>query len=162
VLAIRPPVRNLERMIRWGLAALHLVALGIGLGAVWARGRALGGELDPVGLKRAFYADNWWGVAAMLWVATGVVRAFGGFEKGTYYYLHNHIFWAKMALFLAILVLEARPMMVLIRWRRALGRGERPDTHGAPALAQVSFIEAALVVCMVLAATAMARGYGTP
>ena len=28
-------------LVRWGVAALHLLALGIGFGAVWARGRAL-------------------------------------------------------------------------------------------------------------------------
>jgi len=83
--------------LRWLLAAVHLLALGVGLGAVWARGRALKGELDAAGLRRAFYADTWWGVAAILWIGTGLARAFGGFEKGSFYYLHNHFFWAKMA-----------------------------------------------------------------
>ncbi len=63
--------------IRWLLAALHLLALGIGLGAIWARGRAL-------------------------------------------------------------------------------------DTGAASRFARISFIQAGLVVLMVLAATAMARGYGVP
>jgi putative membrane protein len=68
--------------VRWLFAALHLLALGIGLGAVWARGRGLQGELDEIGLRRVFYADIWWGIAALLWIATGLVRAFGGLEKG--------------------------------------------------------------------------------
>jgi putative membrane protein len=148
--------------IRWLLAALHLLALGIGLGAVWARGRALGEDLDAAGLRRAFRADAWWGVAAVLWIGTGLARAFGGFEKGSFYYLHNHVFWAKMALLAAILILELRPMMGLIRWRRLVARGEVPDTRAASAFARVSFIQTALVVLMVLAATAMARGYGLP
>jgi putative membrane protein len=147
-------------MIRWSLAALHVLALGIGLGAIWARGRALSGELDPAGLRRVFYADNWWAVAALLWVSTGVVRAFGGFEKGTFYYLHNHLFWTKMLLLVVILVLEARIMMRLILWRRAVGRGERPNLQGARSFARVSFVQAGLVIGMMLAATAMARGYG--
>ena len=91
--------------IRWLLAALHLLALGIGLGSVWARARAFRGPLDTVGLRRAFYADAWWGIAAVVWIATGLARAFGGMEKGAAYYLHNHIFWAKMALLILILVL---------------------------------------------------------
>lgn len=82
-------------MIRWSIAALHLIALGIGLGALWARGRALRGPLDAARLKRVFYADNWWGVAALLWIATGLLRAFGGLEKGTDYYLHNTWFLVK-------------------------------------------------------------------
>jgi putative membrane protein len=113
-------------------------------------------------LRRAFRADAWWGVAAVLWIGTGLARAFGGFEKGSFYYLHNHVFWAKMAVLAAILILELRPMMGLIRWRRLVARGEVPDTRAASAFARISFIQTALVVLMVLAATAMARGYGLP
>jgi hypothetical protein len=47
--------------IRWLLAAAHLLALGIGLGAVWARGRALRGLLDASGVRRVLSADTWWG-----------------------------------------------------------------------------------------------------
>src|ERR1041385_7129951 len=68
--------------IRWLLAAVHLLALGVGLGAVWARGRALQALLDVPALRRVFYADSWWGIAAVLWIDTGLVRAFGGYEKG--------------------------------------------------------------------------------
>ena len=75
--------------IRWLFATLHLLALGIGLGAVWARSRALQAELNSAGLRRVFYADNWWGIAALVWLATGLVRAFAGLEKGATYYLNN-------------------------------------------------------------------------
>lgn len=146
--------------IRWLLAAFHLLALGIGLGAVWARGRALRGQLDVTGLRRVFYADTWWGVAAAFWIGSGVIRAFGGYEKGSFYYLHNHVFWAKMGLLAAILVLELGPMIALIRWRGAVARGDAPDTRAASRFARISFVQAILVVLMVLAATAMARGYG--
>lgn len=148
-------------MLRWTLAAIHLVALGIGLGAVWARGRALAGALDGAGLRRVFTADSWWALAAILWIGTGLLRAFAGFEKGTAYYVHNHLFWTKMGLLGLILVLEVRPMIVLIRWRVDLARGATVDTGAAPALARVSAAQALLVVLMVLAATAMARGFGT-
>ena len=148
--------------IRWLLAAFHLLALGVGLGAVWARGRALQAPLDVSGLRRVFYADTWWGVAAFLWIGTGLVRAFGGFEKGSFYYLHNYLFWAKLGLLAAILVLEVDPMVALIRWRAAVARGAVPDTRAASRFARTSFVQAVLVVLMVLAATAMARGYGVP
>jgi putative membrane protein len=59
-----------------------------------------------------------------------------------------------------ILILEISPMVTLIRWRAQVGRGELPDTRAAGRLAQTSFLQAALVVLMVLAATGMARGYG--
>lgn len=92
-------------VIRWLVAALHLLALGIGLGAVWARSRALRSVLDETGFRRVFFADTLWGVAALLWISTGLLRAFGGLEKGSAYYLHSTAFWVKMALLGAILAL---------------------------------------------------------
>jgi putative membrane protein len=147
-------------MLRWIVAAVHLLALGLGLGAVWARGRALRGELDPAGLRRVFYADSWWGAAAGVWIATGLLRAFAGLEKGSAYYLHNHLFWAKMGLLALILLLEIGPMVTLIRWRFALARGMPVDTRLAGGFARISFLQAGLVLLMVVAATGMARGYG--
>ncbi len=147
-------------LVRWLFASLHLLGLGIGLGAVWARARALRGPLDVAGLRRVFYADGWWGVAAAIWIGTGLVRVIGGLEKGTDYYLQNHVFWGKMTLLLAILALELSPMLALVRWRVQVARGELPDTTPAARYARISYIQAVLVLLMVLAATAMARGVG--
>jgi len=142
------------------LAGFHLLALGIGLGAVWARGRALTSRRDPVGLRAVFLADNFWGVAAGLWVGTGLWRLLAGLEKDTAYYFHNHLFLGKMALFAILLALEIRPMITLIGWRRQVARGEQPDTRAAPLLARISFAQAGLVIVMIFLAASMARGYG--
>ena len=116
-------------LVRWLFAALHLLGLGVGLGAVWARARALRGPLDIAGLRRVFYADGWWGGAAAIWISTGLVRLLAGFEKSMDYYLHNHVFWGKMTLLLAILVLEVSPIVTLARWRARVRHGETPDTR---------------------------------
>jgi putative membrane protein len=147
-------------LMRWLFAVLHLLGLGVGLGAVWARARALRGPLDPAGLRRVFYADGWWGVAAAIWIGTGLVRVIGGLEKSMDYYLQNHVFWGKMTLLLGILLLEVSPMVTLARWRAQLRRGETPDTRLAGRFASISYFQAVLVLLMVLAATAMARGIG--
>jgi putative membrane protein len=65
-----------------------------------------------------------------------------------------------MALLGAILVLESRPIVTLSAWRRLLARGETPNLIAAPAIARTSYVQAVLVILMVLAATAMARGLG--
>lgn len=147
-------------IVRWILAALHLVALGIGLGAVYVRAQALRGPLDVPGLRRVFAADSWWGAAAGLWIVTGLLRAFGGYEKGTEYYLHNHLFLTKMGLLVLILILEFGVMLRLILWRRAVARGTLPDTHRASRYATISVVQTVLVLLMVAAATGMARGFG--
>jgi putative membrane protein len=142
------------------VSSLHLLALAIGLPAVFLRGRALKGPLDADGLRRLLAADNVWGVAAGLWLVTGLLRAFGGIEKGTEFYLRSPLFWTKMALFLLVLLLEVRPMITLIRWRIRLGRGLPVDTSVAPRLYTLNHIELALVGVMVFVASMMARGVG--
>ena len=151
-------------MLRITLAALHLVALGIGLGAVWARARGLGARpLDRASVRRGFAADGWWGVAAVLWLATGLWRLLAGTEKATAYYVANHIFLAKMGFFVAILLLELWPAITLMRWRRVAARSGAswtPDGSTAARVRAISYLEALLVVAMVIAAVMMARGYG--
>ncbi len=147
-------------VLNWIVATIHLLALGIGLGAIWARAGALKGLPDPENLRRALYADTFWGIAALLWITTGLARAFGGLEKGSAYYLNNNAFWIKMALLGLVLLLEIWPMTTLIRWRVQASRGVEIDTRHANGFAVISVVQAALVATMVLVATAMARGIG--
>jgi len=146
-------------ILRWLFASLHLLTLPLGLGAVWARSRALSSVQQTRDYRRVFLADNLWGFAAFLWISTGLVRAFAGLEKGSSYYLHDRMFIVKMSLLVVILLLEIRPMVTLFRWRMAVEKGVAVDTAVAPGLARMSRIQAGIVVLMVFAATALARGF---
>lgn len=151
-------------MFRIVMGALHLLALGLGMGAVLTRGSTLREPVSADSLRRAFRADNLWAFAALLWVVTGVWRLMGGLEKAREYYLMNSIFMLKMGLFALVVALEIWPMLTLLRWRREL-RGGRPAAEIAAApkarrLAAISHIEALVLVLMIFAAVAMARGYG--
>jgi putative membrane protein len=151
-------------MLRVALAALHLIALGLGLGAVLTRGNALREPVSSGSLHRALRADTVWGIAAALWLVTGLWRLFGATEKPIDFYLHDHYFHVKMLLFAVVIALEVWPMMMLIKWRRALQRSALTKDIVVPTIgrriAMISHIEALLVILMVIAATAMARGYG--
>ena len=151
-------VGSLHVMIVWLIATLHLLTLPLGLGAVWARSRALNRTRSAADLPAVFTADNLWGLAAFLWLTTGLLRVFAALEKPTAYYLHDRVFYIKMGLFLAVFLLELRPMITLIRWRAAAKRGATIDTAPAAALARISQIQVALVVVIAFAATALARG----
>jgi putative membrane protein len=144
--------------LRYLIAVLHLLALAIGIAAVYARGRALrrvGTEADA---GAVFHADNWYGVAAVLWVATGLWRAFGGLEKGTAHYVESPLFLGKMGLFGLVLLLELWPMVALVRWRMQRRRGVPMRLGQAPLLAWLSFAQLPLYLGMVLLAAALARG----
>ncbi len=142
------------------LSALHLLALALGLPSVFLRGRALRGKLDAAGLGRLFAADTAWGIAAFLWIGSGLLRAFGGLEKGSAFYLASPLFWAKIGLLGVILLLEVWPMVTFIRSRIQRGRGDRFDTTRVRSLVLINQVQLVLVVVMVVLASFMSRGVG--
>jgi uncharacterized membrane protein len=52
---------------------------------LFLRGRALAGPLDEACWKRLLSADSWWGVAPILWIATGLLRVFYGGKAASFY-----------------------------------------------------------------------------
>jgi putative membrane protein len=150
--------RSISMLAHWLLAAVHLLAFALGFWAVLTRGTALRRLVAGVGEARSvLIADNLWGISALILLISGGMRAFGGYEKGTDYYLHQPLFHLKMTLFVLILLLEIAPMVTLIKWRIALGRGAAIDAGRAKLFARISHIEALLLLLMVVAATGMAR-----
>jgi putative membrane protein len=146
------------------LAGLHLLALSLGMMAVVLRGSAMRESPTVQTLRRAFRMDTIWGIAAALWVITGLWRVFGHTEKPTAYYLDNHWFLVKMGLFVLIVLLEIGPMLSFLRWRKALRGGAAPEAFVRPGdgkrIAIIGHVQATLLLVMIFAAVAMARGYG--
>jgi len=139
------------------LSAVHLLTLALGLGAVFMRGRALARPLDEAGWQRLLAADNVWGAAAGLWIASGLGRVFfGGKEPG--FYWRNGFFWVKLALFGLVFALELTPMMTFIRVRSARRRGTALPRFPVEAYCRINSAEIVLVVAIVFAAAFMARG----
>lgn len=147
-------------LIRWLLAAIHLLAYGFALASIIARTRALRRLSGVEDLTRVFLADNGWGITALILIVTGSMRAFGGYEKGADYYLHEPLFHIKMAALVLILILEVAPMMSLLRWRVAVKKGDVPDLTRARLFARMGHWQAILLIVMVFAASGMARGIG--
>ncbi len=92
------------------LSAIHILTLALGLCAVFMRGQALARPLDDAGWRRLLAADNAWGIAAGLWIASGLARLFFGGKEPSFYW-HNGFFWLKLTLFGLVFLLELTPMM---------------------------------------------------
>ena len=150
------------------LSAAHILTFGLGLSAVFLRGRALAGALDGPGWNRLLAADTAWGIAAGLWIATGLARVFLG-PKDAVFYWRNGFFWIKMTLFLTVFVLELAPMRTFMQARQA-GRlrasGASASQAGGAAMPafdvaryrRINAIEMRLVIAIPFAAALMARG----
>jgi len=139
------------------LSAIHLLTLAIGFAAIVARGRALAGPLDETGWRQLLAADNVWGIAALLWIASGLARVFfGGREPA--FYTHNGFFWAKMSLFVFVFMLEVAPMITFIRVRIARSRAAPLPRFSVELYRRINSAEVALIVVIVFVAAFMARG----
>jgi putative membrane protein len=139
------------------LSAIHMLTLALGLGGIFARGRALSGLLDDAGWKRLLAADTAWGIAAVLWIVSGLGRVFFGGKEPSFYW-RNGFFWIKLALFGIVFTLESAPMMTFIRVRRARSQGVAMPRFSIEAYRRINAVELALVVTIVFVAAFMARG----
>jgi putative membrane protein len=139
------------------LSAIHVLTLALGLGAVFMRGRALARPLDDAGWQRLLAADNVWGLAAALWIASGLGRVFYGGKEPAFYW-HNGFFWMKLALFGLVFALEVVPMVTFIRVRTALRRRAPLPPFRVETLSRINSAEVVLVVAIVFVAALMARG----
>jgi putative membrane protein len=138
------------------LSTLHLLTLALGLGAVFMRGRALARPLDEAGWQRLLAADSAWGLAAVLWIGTGLARVFYG-GKGPYFYFHNGFFWIKLGLFALVFLLETAPMTTFVHARIGQRRGAPRPVFPVRVYLAINTVELVLVVTIVFCAALMAR-----
>lgn len=150
----------MPRMPRLVLAAVHLLSLALGVLCLTRRERALAAAEKDDDLRPVFFWDNLYGLVAIVWLGSGVWRAFGGVEKGTDYYLTNHAFWGKMLLLAALLAVEGYLAATFVRFRLARKRGETVSLAHKPRLLRLHRVEVWLVLGMIVMATLMARGIG--
>src|SRR5512143_826539 len=136
-------------LLRWILAALHLLGFGLALGSIWARARSLAQvSREPAALGRVFTADNWWGVSALLLLSTGLARLFLGSEKSPGYYFASSVFLAKMIGVVLVFALEVGPMVRLLRWRLLERRGQPVTPTGTDGLARISYLQTVLLLVL--------------
>ena len=139
------------------LSAVHMLTLALGVWGITERGRALARPLDDAGWKRLLAADNAWGIAALLWITSGLARVFYG-GKEPAFYSRNVFFWIKLTLFAAVFVLELAPMVTFIRVRNARAKRTALPRFPLDTYRRINAAELALVITIVFMAAFMARG----
>jgi putative membrane protein len=112
-------------------------------------------------LRRLQGIDRWYGIVAGLVVLTGLGRLFLG-AKGAAFYTHNPVFWAKMALFVAVALISILPTVAYVRWnaRRTPEGSLVLDDAELNRIRGLLWLQVAIFVFIPLCATLMARGFG--
>src|SRR5262249_32635315 len=107
--------------------------------------------------RRVLAADNAWGIAAILWIVSGLLRVFYG-GKETSFYWRNGFFWVRLGLFAVVFVLELAPMTTFIRVRVARGKHVAIPRFPVDTYRRINAAEFTLVIAIVVVAAFMARG----
>jgi putative membrane protein len=145
------------------LASFHHIAVFSLVAIIAAELVLVRPGLDPVTVKRLARLDIAYGIAAAAIIVAGFSRVFFG-AKGADYYLHNHVFWTKVGVFVLIGLLSIQPTLRFRAWQRALAADLRalPIARDIKLTKRFIHIEAALVLLLPILGAAMARGYGSP
>ena len=98
---------------------------------------------------------------ALLALGSGAARVVW-FGKGAAFYLHNPVFYIKLALFFAVGLISIPPTLQYLRWMRSLESGATNVVADYQVLRvrRLIVIELSLFALIPLMATLMARGIG--
>lgn len=105
--------------------------------------------------------DRLYLVAAVLALGSGAARVVW-FGKGAAFYLHNPVFYIKLALFAAVGLMSIPPTLQFLRWLRGLDGGTTNVAADYQVLRVRRYLvaELTLFIFIPLMATLMARGIG--
>jgi len=146
---------------------MEVVVAYVHFTAVIALGALLGCELlllcSAVGAREArqiALLDLGYLIAAVVVLASGLLRL-GWFGKAPAFYLHNPVFWIKLALFTAVGLISIPPTRRFLRWRRAaLSTSSVPQPEEVRFARRYVAAELGLLALIPLAAVLAARGIG--
>lgn len=144
------------------IAYFHFVSILTVAGCLVAEFYLCTRDLQPPNVRTIVRVDLFYAIAAIVVLITGVLRVFA-VGKGAGFYVHNPVFYIKVALFVAVGLISIRPTMQFMRWNRALKSGQERILRDSDITVVRRYIalELVLLAFIPLMAVLMARGIGT-
>ena len=81
-------------------------------------------------------------------------------ERGLAFFLRNPVFYIKLALFAAMLLLSITPARIILQWDREAHEGKVPEPVSVIFVKRYLIVELILLLIIPLAASMSARGIG--
>jgi putative membrane protein len=148
-------------MIAALFAWLHLLAVGLAAGLLLTEYWLCRRMPDRIQARLLGTVDLGYLLALIASLATGLARAFYyGQDLG--YYLANRLFWLKITIFLAVVLVAVTPTLQYVRWNREA----RTAPSFAPLTREVDRVRASIALglglwlILPLLGVLVARGYG--
>lgn len=113
-------------------------------------------------VERLATVDRIYGIAALVVLATGLVRIYLG-TKGAAWYWSNWLLHLKLGAFIVVGLVSIAPTLRFLRWRKALrATGALPAPEEVRKARKLVMLQAHIIPFIPLAAAFLARGFGGP
>ena len=142
-------------------AWLHLLAAGIGAGLLMTEYWMCRRTPDRTQARLLGTVDLGYQLALIASLATGLARSIY-YGQAADYYLANRLFWLKIAIFLAIVLIAVAPTLQYIRWNREARSAPTfvPLTRDLERVRASISLGLGLWLVLPLIGILVARGYG--
>ncbi len=148
-------------MTDWLLSSLHFLLAFTLVAMLTVQNAVIRPGMTATGLRLAAHVDRIYGGSAVLLLGVGFGRVYWG-AKDSSFYLSNPLFWTKIGLFVTVAFLSVSPTLRLIQWNKQAQshRALLPSDEQVQRLQWWLRAEVFALLCIPLAAAAMARGIG--
>lgn len=138
---------------------LHFIGIMSLMGSLITEHLILKPGINKTQIKQLATIDLIYGLAAILVLATGLLRWFV-YGKGSDYYLSNPFFHTKLTLFVIMGILSIWPTRRFLIWNKQAKSGQTPEISDKLVKGTLMFIriELLLVIIIPLLAVFVARG----
>jgi putative membrane protein len=139
----------------------HLIVFGIASALAAELALMRPAAMSPQTVRLLGRFDAAYGVMALAILIVGFLRVKYG-AKGAEFYMHNPMFWAKIAAFAAVGLISIKPTLRILAWQKRA----KADAAFVPALDEVSalrrtmLLEIHVFALIPIFAAMMARGVG--
>lgn len=136
--------------------SLSMIALGA---LLFVQLLGFGNLNDREQLQRFFVFCLGMAVAAAVMLVSGLALLLWSMQPGPYY-LRNPVFYIKLAVFAAMLLIAITPARIVVQWHREAAAGSLPDSASIVFVRRYFTVEAVLFLLIPLAASIAAQGIG--
>ena len=138
------------------LHSLSMIALGA---LLFVQLLGFGNLNDREELQRFFVFCLGIAVAAAVMLVSGLALLLWSVQPSAYY-LRNPVFYIKLAVFAAMLLIAITPARIVVQWHREAAAGSVPDSASIVFVRRYFTVETVLFLLIPLAASIAAQGIG--
>lgn len=141
------------------IAYFHILSM-IALGSLlFAQLLSFNNLHDRQALQRFMSFSSGIAVAAAVMLASGIALLVWS-ERGGAFYLRNPVFYIKLAVFVAMILIAITPARIVLQWGREANAGGAPDPAAIQFVKRYFIVELVLLLIVPLAASLAAQGIG--